>query len=173
MAALTRALACWAVSPGAHLLLTVVVERRPVHRREQYPAVLVGDTALAVSAGLARWAAGPGPGRPGLRRAAAAGGLASGAWQLRREIRSGFVSRPVAYGPTKLWHQFVIYPVLTGLVAEPLVDGTRAALRPAGPAHRRAAVAAAWAGVALWAGLVVEAWHHPRAAHGPWPGRSG
>lgn len=166
-------LLCWAVSPGMHLLLSVLVERRRVTWTSEYPAVLVGDTALAVAAGLGRWAGGPArtpaPWRTLLRLTAAAGGLAYGTWQLRHEIDRGVFAPAVAYGPTKLWHQFVTYPVLTGLVAEPLLDGTRAALRRGAARTTRLAVAVSWACVVLWAVLVVEAWHHPRQAHGTWP----
>jgi hypothetical protein len=173
--ALRRGLLCWVVSPGMHLLLSLLVERRRVTWATEYPAVLVGDTALAVAAGLGRWAGGPvddaAPWRRRVRGTAAVGGLLFGVWQLRREVRTGAFPPAVAFGPTKLWHQFVTYPVLSGLVAVPLLDGTRAALRPDADRAARVAVAAGWACVVLWALLVVEAWHHPRPAHGSWPGR--
>ena len=174
MKPLVRSLASFALSPGAHLLLSVLVERRRVSRHTEYPAVIVGDTALAVAAGLAASAAQDDDARGGRGTARMAWGttaVAFGAWQLRREIRLGIYDRHVAFGPTKLWHQFVIYPVLGTVVGEALQDGTKATVRPESTHGQKRAVLAAWACVGLWGLLVVEAWLKPRQCHGTWPTR--
>jgi hypothetical protein len=164
------AAAAVALSPGGHVLLSALVERRRVTLRDDYPAVLFGDPALALAAALAGRALGP---RVAASPLLSAGPLAAltggavlfGAWQARDEVRRGVYSREQALSPSKLWHQFVVYPGLSTLVLAPLAPATRRLLRgSAGRGERRDTVAA-WAGVALWAALTLEGVRRPRTGH--------
>jgi hypothetical protein len=160
------------ISPAVHLLLSVLVERRRVDRTTEYPAVVVGDPLLAVATGLATGVCGPERlaasrlrQRP-IAPVTAAAMCAFGAWQARDEVRRGVFTRRQALSPTKLWHQFVVYPSLAILTPSALFAATTEALKPTATHRQRAATAAAWGCVACWAALTVEAIHRPRAAHG-------
>lgn len=157
------AFAIFIVSPGFHLLASPLLERRRVTWKDDYPAVLVGDPLLALSAsgglwladGDLLWIAGAG----GAVAAMLAGWL-FGWWQTRVEVRQGRYTRRQAFAPTKLWHQYVVYPVLGYLVTASVMSGF---------AHAgRAPVIAAFvaAGVLTWAALALDAIRHPRVGHG-------
>ncbi|MBN1170715.1 MAG: hypothetical protein JXA67_00950 [Micromonosporaceae bacterium] len=161
-----------AITPGMHLLLSAAVERRRVTWASDYPAVLVGDPLLAISTGLAARVAGPqavlaaAPLRRPLAPVAVGAAALFGAWQLRDEVRRGVYSRQQAVSPSKLWHQFVVYPALTPLVAGALLSATSAALAPEATRSQRVETALAWAGAAGWAVLALDAVRHPRRGHG-------
>jgi hypothetical protein len=111
------ALTALIIAPGVHLLLSPLLEGRKVTWRDDYAAVLVGDPLLAVAAGFAANLCRPeGPhGFPASWAAGCAwiaGGWAFGLWQSQHELSTGRYSRAQTLSPTKLWHQFVVYPVL-------------------------------------------------------------
>lgn len=152
------------ITPGVHLMLSATVERRRVTLQDDYPAVLFGDPALAVSAGvgvhlaagrlspLADW-------RLGL--AAMAVGVTFGAWQSRAEVAEGRYSEAQVRSPSKRFHQYVVYPVLGYLVPTAVASG----LREWEPVLGSIMLAA----LMVWVVLLVEAWLHPRTGHGTWP----
>ena len=111
------ALTAIAVSPGAHLLASPLLEGRKVTWRDNYAAVLVGDPLLALAAGLGASMAQPGGPRgwPASWVAGCvwlAGGWTFGLWQSRHEFLAGRYTRGQILSPTKLWHQFIVYPLL-------------------------------------------------------------
>jgi len=111
------ALTALIIAPGVHLLLSPLLEGRKVTWRDDYAAVLVGDPLLAVAVGFAANLCRPaGPyGFPASWAAGCAwiaGGWAFGLWQSHHELSTGRYSRAQTLSLTKLWHQFVVYPVL-------------------------------------------------------------
>ena len=160
------------ITPGMHLLLSTLVERRRMTWSTEYPAVTVGDPLLAVAAGLATHAAGVDAvlRSPMLRRPLApvlvGGGVLFGAWQLRDELRRGVYSRQQAFSPSKLWHQFVVYPTLAPLVSGSVLTAVAAATAPGAGRGRRVAAGLALAGVAGWGLLAIEAIRNPSQGHG-------
>ncbi|WP_456562367.1 hypothetical protein [Blastococcus sp. SYSU DS0533] len=164
------AVALFAVTPGMHALLSLVAERRLVRPRDDYAAVLVGDPLLALAGGLAASAyAGPVPWARSWWAVAAAVaiGWTYGAAQLRQEVSTGRYLRVQAFAPSKLWHQFAVYPLvglwLTGAVVSAL------AARPV----NAALVAGAAACIACWAATTVHAVRHPKLGHGGFDWRRG
>lgn len=163
---------CAAITPGAHLLVSALVEKRAVTWANDYPAVLIGDPLLAITAGVAASAA-----RPNVLADSAlttipvvtatlAGGALFGGWQLNRELREGRYTPSQAFSPSKLWHQFIVYPVLPNLVLPPVIAVTKGALAAESTKLQRRAALFAWTGVAIWAALTAEAIAHPRQGHG-------
>ena len=156
-----------AVSPGVHLLASPLLEGRKVTWRDDYAAVLVGDPLLALAAGL-----GAGLSQPGGPRgwpaswiagcAWVAGGWTFGLWQSRREFVAGRYAVGQILSPTKLWHQFVVYPLLGYWVTATELSGLGAADTPA----RRLQAAVIIACTATWAGLAWYAIRHPKPGHG-------
>ena len=153
------------VSPGAHLVLSALVERRRVNLRDDYPAVLFGDPALAAGAGLALWlGAGALPPTVSWWGAAAATvvGVAYGWVQTRHELAEGRYTRAQALSPSKLFHQYIVYPVFGYICTSALWYGLADwRLAPV-------AAAAVFIATSLWALLVVDAVRHPRLGHGGW-----
>jgi hypothetical protein len=161
------ALTVLAVSPGVHLLASPLLEGRRVTWRDDYPAVLIGDPLLALAAGLSASMSQPGGPRgwPASWIAGCAwlaGGWVFGSWQSRHEFRTGRYTRGQILSPTKLWHQFVVYPLLGYWVSASELAGLSAA---ATPAHRLQA-AAVIACTITWAILAWHAVRHPRPGHG-------
>lgn len=160
------------ITPGMHLLLSTLVERRRVSWSSDYPAVLVGDPLLAASAGIATHVAGvdavlaSAPMRRPLAPVIVGGAALFGAWQAYDEVRRGVYSRRQVLGPSKLWHQAVVYPALSPLVTGALLAAARTAAAPGATRRQRIGAALAFCGTAGWAALVVEAIRHPRPAHG-------
>lgn len=156
------------VSPGVHIGLSVAVERRRVRWADDYPAVLVGDPALAVAAGLAATIAGEGVAArselasPYVGLVAVAIGWSFGAWQSRQEVRSGRYTRWQAVSPTKLWHQFGVYPLLGWWIPALVITGAREARGGVD----QALLVVMLALVALWGVLAVQAVRVPRLGHG-------
>lgn len=166
------ALVAAAITPGAHLLLSKVAERRQVTWASDYPAVLVGDPLLAVATGIASGVAGveavraAPPLRAPLAGVVMTGAAAYGAWQVRDELRRGVYTRSQALSPSKLWHQFVVYPALTPMVGGAMWAATSRACRPGATGAQRVATTAAWAACLTWAVLAAEAIRNPRVGHG-------
>ena len=161
------ALTAIAVTPGVHLLASPLLEGRKVTWRDDYAAVLVGDPLLALAAGFGASLSQPGGPRgwPASWIAGCAwlaGGWTFGLWQSRREFITGRYTLGQILSPTKLWHQFVVYPLLGYWVAAAELSGLGAADTPA----RRLQAAAILACTAIWAGLVTDAMRHPKLGHG-------
>jgi len=159
------------ITPGFHLVASPLLEQRRVRWASDYPAVLVGDPCLAVAAGLGRavsgaptaWMARPVPGT-----VLVAAAVAFGAWQRRSELAAGRYSPAQAVSPTKLFHQFVVYPVCGYLVVASTAGGI---------SHLQSHPLAGGAMIvclALWAVLAVDALRRPRTGHGgfDWATRS-
>jgi hypothetical protein len=161
------ALTALAVTPGVHLLASPLLEGRKVTWRDDYAAVLVGDPLLALAAGLGASLSQPGGPRgwPASWVAGCAwlaGGWAFGSWQSRHEFAAGRYTLGQILSPTKLWHQFVVYPLLGYWVTAADLPGLGAV---GTPAHRLLAVVMI-ACTAAWAGLAWNAIRHPKPGHG-------
>jgi hypothetical protein len=161
------ALTAIAVSPGVHLLASPLLEGRTVTWRDDYAAVLIGDPLLAVAAGLGASISQPGGphGWPASWIAGCAwlaGGWTFGWWQSRHELAAARYTRGQILSPTKLWHQFIVYPLLGYLVTAAVWSGLGAADTPA--RHLQAAVIIAC--TATWAVLAWDAIRHPKPGHG-------
>jgi hypothetical protein len=170
-------LAALAVSPGAHIVIACVLERRRLHLNREFAALAVGDPLLAlavgvgvalsphcVSAPVQRLVLGTGAGL------IAGGWLCFGLWQWWDELRRGYYSRAQGCAPTKIWHQLAVYPLLGSLgccaalsgLAAPL--GNSALLRGFGKAVIVLLVLG-W----VWANLYDR--QHPKLGHPPYTWR--
>ncbi|HAM21301.1 MAG TPA: hypothetical protein DCQ04_03335 [Actinobacteria bacterium] len=131
--------------------------------KDDYPALLFGDPLLALASGVASWMARDSPVmRSTFRwaRVAVPTGLLFGAWQVRHEVGEGRYTNAQASSPTKLWHQYVVYPVLGTIVPRAAIRGlSRARHHPVG------AVVVVSATLA-WSALVAESLVHDREGHG-------
>lgn len=161
------ALTAIVVSPGVHLLASPLLEGRKVTWRDDYAAVLIGDPLLGLAAGLGVAMSQPGGARgwPASWIAGCAwlvGGWTFGSWQSRHELAAGRYTRMQLFSPTKLWHQFVVYPLLGYWVTAAEWSGLGAADSPA----RRLQAAILIACTATWAILVWHALRHPKTGHG-------
>lgn len=153
-----------AITPGVHLLVSTLLERRRVNFTNDYSAVLIGDPMLAVATGigvelaagqlvvLADW-------RVGL--VGMAGAAAFGRWQSRQELAEGRYSSEQVRSLSKRFHQYVVYPVLGYLVTVAVVSGIMQWEPLLGTAMLLL--------VGGWAALAVEAWRTPKLGHGTWP----
>jgi hypothetical protein len=158
------------IAPGAHLLLSPMLEGRNVSWHDDYAAVLIGDPLLAVAIGLAASISRP-PGPHGFPASWAAGcawitgGWAFGLWQSRHERATGRYSRAQILSPTKLWHQFIVYPVLGYWVTatEWSAYGT---IRAAPTASRIIQATLVIACTGTWAVLAADALRRPKPGHG-------
>jgi hypothetical protein len=161
------ALAALVVTPGIHLVLSPLLEGRKVTWRDDYAAVLVGDPLLALAAGIGANLAQPGgpQGWPASWMAGCAwllGGWTFGLWQSRHEFVTGRYTLGQSVSPTKLWHQFIVYPLLGYWVTAAEWSGLGAADISA---HRFQATAVI-ACTATWAVLVWDAIRRPKPGHG-------
>jgi hypothetical protein len=161
------ALAMIIVAPGIHLLLSPFLEGRKVTWRDDYTAVLVGDPLLALAAGLSSNLSQPsGPrGWPSSWMAGCAwliGGWAFGLWQSHHEFVTGRYTLGQSLSPTKLWHQFIVYPLLGYWVTAAEWSGLGSADTSA---HRLQGVIVI-ACTATWAVLAWDAIRHPKPGHG-------
>jgi len=161
------ALTAIAVAPGVHLLASPLLEGRKVTWRDDYAAILVGDPLLALAAGLSASLSQPGGPRgwPASWIAGCAwlaGGWTFGLWQSRHEFAAGRYSLSQILSPTKLWHQFVVYPLLGYWVTAAEFSGLGAADAPA----RSLQAAVIIACTVTWAVLAWDAIRHPKPGHG-------
>jgi len=161
------ALTAITVAPGVHLLVSPLLEGRKVTWRDDYAAVLVGDPLLAVAAGLGANISQPGGPRGWSASWIAGcawlvGGWTFGLWQSRHEFTAGRYTLGQILSPTKLWHQFIVYPLLGYWVTAADLSGLGTADTPA----RRLQAAVIIACTATWAGLVWDAIRHPKPGHG-------
>jgi hypothetical protein len=164
---LLLALTALAVSPGIHLLASPLLEGRKVTWHDDYLAVLIGDPLLALAVGLSASMSGPGGPRGWPASWAAgcawlAGGWTFGWWQSRQELRAGRYTRGQILSPTKLWHQFIVYPLLGYWVTAAEWSGLSAAATPA----RHLQAAAVIACTTTWMILAWRAIRHPKPGHG-------
>ncbi|WP_158942833.1 hypothetical protein [Streptomyces sp. ERV7] len=166
-------LAVFAVSPGAPALLALVLERRLLRPRHEFTAFLYGDPALAVSCAAGVWltdsqraASVPVTGWPAV--AMTVPPLVFGLWQGRWEVRTGLYTRAQLLSPTKIWHQAVVYPLLTYLVGSSFLRGVTSGAE--GPL--RWVVLAVMAGCLLfWIAANVHDRRHPSTGHPPYEWR--
>ena len=161
------ALTALAVTPGVHLLASPLLEGRKVTWRDDYAAVLVGDPLLALAAGLGASLSQPG-GPRGWPASWVAGcawlaaGWTFGSWQSRHEFVTGRYTLGQILSPTKLWHQFVVYPLLGYWVTAADLPGLGAADTLADRLQAAAVIAC----TAAWAALACHAIRHPKPGHG-------
>lgn len=161
------ALTAIAVTPGVHLLASPLLEARKITWNDDYAAVLIGDPLLALAAGLGASMSQPGGPRGWPASWAAgcawlAGGSAFGLWQSRHELAEGRLTRGQILSPTKLWHQFAVYPLLGYWVTA----AEWSALGSADTRAHRLQAAVIIACTAIWAVLVWHAIRHPKLGHG-------
>ncbi len=164
------ALTAVTVAPGVHLLLSPILEGRKVTWRDDYAAVLIGDPLLALAAGVAANLARPaGPhGFPASWVAGCAwiaGGWTFGLWQSQHELAAGRYSRAQTLSPTKLWHQFIVYPLLGYWVTAAEWSGY-GAVRAAPTTSRIIATVVVVAATGTWAVLAADAIRRPKLGHG-------
>ncbi len=158
------------VAPGVHLLLSPLLEGRKVTWRDDYAAVLIGDPLLAVAVGFAANISRPaGPhGFPSSWIAGCAwlaGGWTFGLWQSHHELAVGRYSRAQTLSPTKLWHQFVVYPLL-GYWVTAAEWSAFGALGAAPTASRIIQATLVIAATGTWAVLAADAVRRPKLGHG-------
>ncbi|MFD3779791.1 hypothetical protein [Streptomyces sp. NPDC058612] len=163
-------LAAFAVSPGIPALLALVLERRLLRSRYEFTAFLYGDPALAVSCAAGVWLAGspvaasvPVAGWPAVAMTVLP--LVFGLWQGRWEVRAGLYTRAQVLSPTKIWHQTVVYPLLTYLVGSALLRGVTSG---AGGPLRWAAWAVMVGSFLFWMAANVHDRRHPSTGHPPY-----
>ena len=167
-------LCVFAVTPGALIVIALVLERRWLVPGKQFAAVAYGDPLLAVAAGLGIWLTGPRPPHgltgPAAGVTAVVLGLLFGLVQWRDELRRGYYTPAQAVAPTKIWHQVVVYPVLGYWLWTAGIGGLSA---PGGTAAW-----AVWAGKALllaltgiWVATNVYDRRHPKLGHPPFDWR--
>jgi hypothetical protein len=160
-------LTAFAVAPGVHLLASPLLEGRKVTWHDDYAAVLIGDPLLALAVGLGASMSQPsGPhGWPASWVAGCAwlvGGWTFGLWQSRHEFVTGRYTLGQILSPTKLWHQFVVYPLLGYWVTAADLPGLGAADTLADRLQAAAVIAC----TAAWAALACHAVRHPKPGHG-------
>jgi hypothetical protein len=158
------------IAPGVHVLLSPLLEGRKVTWRDDYSAVLIGDPLLAVAAGFADSLSRPtGPhGFPASWMAGCAwiaGGWAFGLWQSHHELTVGRYSQAQTLSPTKLWHQFVVYPLLGYWVTATEWSGYGAAAAAPTTSRIIQAILIVTA-TATWAVLAADAIRRPKLGHG-------
>ncbi|MFG1807502.1 hypothetical protein [Streptomyces sp. NPDC049040] len=177
---LVAAITAFAISPGVHVVLAAVLERRLVRPSQEFTALVYGDPLLAVACGLGVLLAPQGPPRPVAWLAhplgvllPAAGWLAYGIIQWRGELRRGFYTPAQAAAPTKVWHQLGVYPLVWCAAGSAALAGLFAPVADDG-----SAMTGRWtakAGIALcvagWAALNVYDRRHPRLGHPPFAWR--
>lgn len=151
------------LTPGMHLALSWFVERRQVRWRDDYAAVLVGDPLLAAAGGLALASyssAGPVSWTRSWPAAlcAVGGGWAYGYLQSRHEVREGRYLRVQAVSPSKLWHQYVVYPVVGLLLSAAWISALLAERKE--PVLLAVAVGCliAWLATTVHGGPASQAW---------------
>ncbi|WP_225845937.1 hypothetical protein [Streptomyces sp. HPF1205] len=173
------ALAALVISPGVHMLLAAVLERRVPRPRQEFTALAYGDPLLAVACGLGVGLAGRGPGpaahwmaNPWGILVPAAGWLGYGLAQWRGEVRRGYYTPAQAGSPTKIWHQLGVYPLLWSVAGSAALAGLLAPGRHGGAgAGRWAAKAGIVLCVAAWSAFNVHDRRHPRLGHPPFAWR--
>jgi hypothetical protein len=158
------------IAPGVHLLLSPLLESRKVTWRDDYAAVLIGDPLLAVAAGFAANVSRPaGPhGFPASWAAGCAwiaGGWAFGLWQSHHELATRRYSRAQILSPTKLWHQFVVYPLL-GYWVTAAEWSAYGATWATPTTSRIVQVTVIIASTGTWAVLAADAIRRPKLGHG-------
>jgi hypothetical protein len=161
------ALAMIVVTPGIHFLLSPLLEGRKVTWRDDYAAVLVGDPLLALAVGLSSDLSQPdGPhGWPSSWIAGCAwlvAGWTFGLWQSRHEFVTGRYTLGQSVSPTKLWHQFIVYPLLGYWVTAAEWSGLGAVSTSA----QRVQAGIVIACTGTWAVLAWDAIRHPKPGHG-------
>ncbi len=161
-----------AITPGMHLLLSTVLERRHPKFLDGIPGGTDRGSAVGVSVGVAAHVVGvdavlrSAPMRRPLAPTIAGAAMAFGAWQMRDEVRARVYTQQQAQSPSKLWHQFVVFSTLAPLVSGAVVAVTAAAGEPAASGRTKAGALLTWAGVAGWAGAGRRGDPQPPAGHG-------
>lgn len=163
-------LCAFALTPGSFVVIARVLERRWLVPREQFTAVTYGDPLLAVAVGLGTWLTGTripdGLTGPAAGVAAMVIMLLFGLVQWRGELRRGYYTRAQAAAPTKIWHQVVIYPVMSYWLWTSCTGGLLVASEWVTKALMLALIGA-------WAAANVYDRGHPKLGHPPFDWRHG
>lgn len=110
------------------ILLVLFVERRPFVAKDQFLTFLIGDIFLAVAVFMGAALGHSEMFFNGWLLVPVLIGVSFGWWQTRFDINRGMYSVAQSWSPSKLWHQFVIYPLVgalvTGAVMSASVDTT-------------------------------------------------
>lgn len=154
------------ITPGVPYLLALLTEHRLLRPSRDFYALVLGDLALAAAAGLSAgviddarlispiWLA------PPTGWFIPAAGLLFGLYQVLAELKTGFYTKAQAWSPSKLYHQFIIYPVhgylLTATVTTALISPAQLLLK-----------AAILIPLGLWAAALVHDMRHPKLGHAP------
>jgi hypothetical protein len=171
------ALAALAVSPGAHFLVAIALERRRVRPSREFIALIIGDPLLAIATGVGV-ALSPDGVNAGVRPIVSDAGtvvvacswLLFGLWQWRSELHNGQYSRAQAFAPTKIWHQLAVYPLLGSLVFCSVLSGLAAPLGSS-PITHAAGKAAIVILVSAWVLANYYDRRHPKLGHPPYSWR--
>lgn len=151
------------ITPGAHIAFALLLERRPIRLKDDYPAVLFGDPLLALAGAIGLYIAGADLSWVASWPAgvlAVVVGVTFGYLQSKHEERSNIYRRSQILSPSKLWHQYVVYPTVGYLVPAATVSGYL-------QAERNIALASVMTICLLvWGATVVDALKNPRLGHG-------
>ncbi len=115
------------LSPVAYWLIAIFMERRRPRWHTEFLALAIGDPALAAFLAIAAYAF-DGHSLQSVATstlamiAVCSAWLIFGVFQLTIERKCHFFSRSQRRSPTKLWHQFIIYPLLGGLIWTALIN---------------------------------------------------
>ena len=143
------------VSPIGLALVVMLVERRPFVLTDQYMAFLVGDVLLAAAAGAGFSAADNRPLWSWWLLVPLITGVIFGRWQTGHEVAKGVYSYGEAYSPSKLYHQFVCYPILATLLCRSLYFAR----------DHWAAITVVVVLIVIWGAANVWDWSHPKSPH--------
>ncbi|GAA3041585.1 hypothetical protein [Actinokineospora globicatena] len=165
----------FAITPGGHVALALLLERRIIRPRAEFTALAYGDPLLCVACGIG-FALTP----DGLPRAVAFLGTAAavvvscavwlgfGLWQWVDELRRGYYTAAQAFSPTKVWHQLVVYPIFGTLVGFAGLAGLAAPITGVASVLGKVAIGGA---LAAWVLMNVHDRSHPRLGHPPYDWR--
>lgn len=107
------------VSPGGLWLIAIALERRLPRWSSEFVTVSIGDPAVAVALAIGSTYSMNAP-QPWTSTtvvgAVSALWIVFGAVQLSFEIRNNFYTTQQGMSPSKLWHQFIVYPVLGSMM---------------------------------------------------------
>ncbi|RLK62020.1 hypothetical protein [Actinokineospora cianjurensis] len=168
-------LLAFAITPGGHVALALVLERRIIRPRAEFTALVYGDPLLCVACGIGFALTPDGIPAPvaflGTLPAvlvSVAVWLGFGVWQWVDELRRGYYTVAQAFSPTKVWHQLVVYPGFGTLAGFAGTAGLAAPVAGVGAVLGKVVIGA---GLLAWVAMNVYDRVHPRLGHPPYDWR--